>query len=140
MPGHRCFWGTPMPWGALLEGRADRRQERQGRVQDLHFHLHRKGASDKAGAAICITPLVRVRGKGSKENRTPCVGWGMLRSLLCISLPCAVCRRAIILVTGSAASRRGRQSTGRLARFMLRWKHRDAKLRTQLGIFSLFPS
>lgn len=36
------FGGAPMPWGALLEGRADGRQERQGCVRDLRFHLHRK--------------------------------------------------------------------------------------------------
>lgn len=40
------------------------------------FPPAQEGASDEAGAAICITSLVRVTGKGSKENRTPtCRMW-----------------------------------------------------------------
>ena len=99
------FLGVSLPWGMLLSERADGRQDRQERARALRLHLDRKGASEQAGAAVSITSLVRAAGKVSKENRSPPrVGCGMLGSLLCISLSCAVCRRATVPVTGSAAS------------------------------------
>lgn len=102
------FLGLSLPWGTLLSERADGRQARQERARALRLHLDRKGAGEQAGAAVSITSLVRAAGKVSKENRSPPrVGCGTLGSLLCISPSCAVCRRATVPATGSAASLKG---------------------------------
>ena len=46
-PGTAVFGRASVPWGMLLQERADGRQDHHERVRDLRFHLHRKGASDR---------------------------------------------------------------------------------------------